>query len=195
MARPIDPEKYASRRSSIVAAASRQFAAHGFERATTASICSEAGISSGTFFHYFPSKLEVLLAVLESGRNDLRTSLAGIERAASGLTAILTYAAVLEAEMSDPAYPVFVAGLAGSESDPRVATALAAEAELVMGFLSRHVANGQRSGEIHSRAPAAQLATWAVWFLDGAAQSAATGKPLLGSRVQEGLRILLTLAH
>ena len=62
MSRPIDREKYETKRASIVSAASVQFATHGYQGSTTAGICSEAGISSGTFFHYFPTKLDVLVA-------------------------------------------------------------------------------------------------------------------------------------
>lgn len=193
MSRFVDPQKYALRRASIVTAASTEFAVHGFSRATTAGICRAAGISSGTFFHYFPTKLEVLLAVLEDGLDELRARLARIEELASGLAALLSYAASSEAEMSDASYPVFVSGLAGVEADPAVAAALAAEAELVAGFLTRQVENGQRSGEIDSSVPALQLATWVAWLLDGAAQATAAGHAPLKSQVQEAIRTLLTV--
>ncbi|MFB2580962.1 TetR/AcrR family transcriptional regulator [Herbiconiux sp. P15] len=173
MPRPIDPEKYESRRAAIVTAASTEFATHGYQASTTAGICREAGISSGTFFHYFPTKLDALVAVLESGCDDLRDHLARIEQNASGLEAVLRYATALGAEVSEESYRVFVAGLAGVESDPRVAAALQAEATLIDDFLARHVEAGQQTCEIRRDAPASDLARWVSWLLDGASQAAA----------------------
>jgi AcrR family transcriptional regulator len=189
--RPIDPEKYASKRSAIVSAASTQFATHGYHRSTTAGICREAGISSGTFFHYFPSKLDVLVAVLESGCDDLRARLTRTEESSSGFDAVLRYAEELQAEVSDDSFAVFVAGIAGLESEPRVAAALATEAELVADFLLRNVDQGQRSGELRTDVPAPDLARWVSWLLDGASQAAAVESSALGSPLRDAVRALL----
>lgn len=191
MSRPINREKYESKRASIVSAASIQFATHGYQGSTTASICSEAGISSGTFFHYFPTKLDALVAVLESGCEDMRIHLAGIEHGPLGLEAIVRHAAAIEAEISQDDYPIFVAGLTAVESEPRVAAALSAEAKLVLDFLTRNVEAGQLSGEIRQDAPAPQLANWVSWLLDGAAQAAAVGPVPPEVNVREGVRAIL----
>ncbi len=194
MSRPVDREKHNHKRSIIVGAAASQFAAHGFNRTTTAGICREAGISSGTFFHYFPTKVAVLVATLESGCNDLRSALERIEHSASGLEAVLKYAAEAEIELADSSYPVFVAGLAGIEGEPSVAAALATEADLIRSFLTRQVEAGQLRGDTRHDASVADLATWVSWLLDGAAQAAATGQRLPGTPVQGAVRALLA-AH
>lgn len=64
--RTVDPARHAARRLGIIDAALTRFAADGYEATTTASICAEAGIGSGTFFHYFPTKADVLLGILSS---------------------------------------------------------------------------------------------------------------------------------
>lgn len=179
MPRPIDPEKYETKRAAIVRAASVQFSTFGYRGSTTAGICGEAGISSGTFFHYFPTKLDALVAVLESGCEDLRIQLAQIDHGLAGLDATLRYAEAFELEIGQDGYAAFVAGLAGVESEPRVAKALNVEARLVLDFLTRHVETGQLRGEIRRDAPAPQLATWVSWLLDGAAQAAAVGPAAL----------------
>lgn len=51
----------------ILDAALTRFAIDGFDRATTAAICREARISSGTFIHYFPTTGNTLLAVQVEG--------------------------------------------------------------------------------------------------------------------------------
>lgn len=195
MSRPIDREKYEAKRSAIISAASSQFATHGYQRSTTAGICRAAGISSGTFFHYFPSKLDALVAVLKSGCNDIRAHLAQAEQDASGLQAVMSYTGVLEAEVSEKSYPVFVAGLAGVDSEPKVAAALSTESGLVNDFLIRNIEAGQRLGEIRRDFSALELARWVSWFLEGAAQAAATGPPPQESQTHRGVRALLELPH
>lgn len=54
-----------SKYESIMQAAIRLFAAHGFERTTTKMIAREAGVAEGTIYIYFPAKKHILLAFLE----------------------------------------------------------------------------------------------------------------------------------
>lgn len=58
--RTVDPEKHARRRADILVAAAEEFAANGVDGTSTAAICRRAGIGSGTLFHYFPTKLEIV---------------------------------------------------------------------------------------------------------------------------------------
>lgn len=175
MPRPVDRDKYDSKRSAIVRVAAGQFAEHGYRGATTAAICQAAGISSGTFFHYFPTKLELLVAVLSSDVDDLSADLERIEAEASGLAAILAYAAALEGDIADSSYSTFVNGLLGVAAEPSVAAMLSAESETVLAFLVRHVDIGQRDTSIRRDVSAPNLAAWIGWLIDGAAQSAVAG--------------------
>ncbi|NHC12331.1 TetR/AcrR family transcriptional regulator [Motilibacter deserti] len=65
MARTVDPEKHAARRLHILAAAGRCFSRKGFDATTTADVCAEAGVGSGTLFHYFTNKRALLHALFE----------------------------------------------------------------------------------------------------------------------------------
>jgi len=49
----------------ILDAAVRQFAIAGYNAASVDDICSSAGVSKGAFYHHFPSKQAVFLALLE----------------------------------------------------------------------------------------------------------------------------------
>lgn len=51
-------------------AAARCFARRGFDATTTADICAEAGIGSGTLFHYFANKRAMFHAVFEQDSED-----------------------------------------------------------------------------------------------------------------------------
>lgn len=49
----------------ILEVAAKLFAEHGFEHTTTKMIAAEAGVAEGTIFIYFPTKKDVLMALLE----------------------------------------------------------------------------------------------------------------------------------
>ena len=62
-------EHLASRRAEILDGARRAFAQHGYEGATVARLEAEIGLSRGAIFHYFPSKLDLFVALaLEENR-------------------------------------------------------------------------------------------------------------------------------
>jgi AcrR family transcriptional regulator len=52
-------------RQHILEAALRRFANHGYNAASVDQICTDAGVSKGAFYHHFPSKQAVFLALLE----------------------------------------------------------------------------------------------------------------------------------
>ena len=53
-----------ARRAQIVQAATRLFAERGFSRTTMAEVVAASGLSNGAVYHYFPSKSELVLAVV-----------------------------------------------------------------------------------------------------------------------------------
>jgi TetR/AcrR family transcriptional repressor of nem operon len=53
-------------RERIVATATRMFHARSFDAVGVAELCSEAGINKGSFYHFFSSKSELVLAVIDS---------------------------------------------------------------------------------------------------------------------------------
>jgi AcrR family transcriptional regulator len=64
-------------RDRVLAAAASVFARNGYDGATTAAICSEAGVSSGALYGHFGSKAELFAATLRShGPNEVERLLA-----------------------------------------------------------------------------------------------------------------------
>jgi AcrR family transcriptional regulator len=55
----------AARRETILDAAVEEFAAHGYENATTAGIAARAGISQPYVFRFFPRKKDLYIAVID----------------------------------------------------------------------------------------------------------------------------------
>src|SRR3989304_7086473 len=61
----LKPQEIEQRRQEIVEAARACFIRSGFHQTTTDEICHEAAITPGGLYHYFPSKEEIIKAVVE----------------------------------------------------------------------------------------------------------------------------------
>jgi TetR/AcrR family transcriptional repressor of nem operon len=55
-------------RQHILDAASVLFHTHSYAEVGVATVCSQAGVSKGSFFHFFPSKRDLILAVMDQFR-------------------------------------------------------------------------------------------------------------------------------
>ncbi len=63
-------------RANLLDAAVRRFSLDGYHAASVDGICAEAGVSKGAFYHHFPSKQALFIALLEGW---LKTVDAGLE--------------------------------------------------------------------------------------------------------------------
>lgn len=171
-------EKQSGRRDAIVEAAYSCMAKGGYDRTSTAQICAAAGVSSGTFFHYFPTKADVLVAILETGVEHTREAFARIRATAArdAREALDLWCEHVLREASDDDLAGFDSVLGAVPDHPGVAAALKAESALVRDGLTEVVAFGQAQATMRTDLPAARIATWLGILADG----------LLGHAVQEG---------
>ncbi|HSK90571.1 MAG TPA: TetR/AcrR family transcriptional regulator [Euzebyales bacterium] len=167
MVRTVDTGRRRARRDEIIAAAYECFAELGYGRATTAAICKHAGVSSGTFFHYFPTKLEVLLAVLAHGTDETRRHLAGYEHRTDAREVVLDYLTHAANQAADPHLPGFVRAVSGLVGHPDVDRAVREDDKVVQEFLHRWIGSAQRAGQVRSDWPADLLGTWVGVLLEG----------------------------
>lgn len=58
-------------RTAILAAALKLFSQHGYEATGVAEICAAANVSKGAFYHHFPTKHSVFLALLDDWLEEL----------------------------------------------------------------------------------------------------------------------------
>ena len=78
---PVTPNRRGARsRESVLDAAERLMAEHGYEAATVAALVDEAGIPASSIYHYFGSKEGVLLAVMERGAERFFEALPDLDR-------------------------------------------------------------------------------------------------------------------
>ncbi|MDH7490531.1 MAG: TetR/AcrR family transcriptional regulator [Anaerolineae bacterium] len=66
-------------RARILNAAADCFAQHGYEAASVAEICERAGVSKGAFYHHFPSKQDLFMALLNDWLEGLDAGLRAVQ--------------------------------------------------------------------------------------------------------------------
>jgi TetR/AcrR family transcriptional repressor of uid operon len=69
--RTANTQLHSDRRDEILAAAERCFSRDGFHGASMQQICSEAGMSAGSLYRYFPSKEAIIAGIAERDRADV----------------------------------------------------------------------------------------------------------------------------
>ncbi len=167
MARTVDPDKHLARRLVIIDAALTRFADDGYERTTTAAICRQAGIGSGTFFHYFPTKQSVLLAILELGTAETAAWFAAQEPDAAPRAVVDAYVRHAVAELADPRIAGFVRAVGAVMAEPEVEAALAQDARTLQEGLEPWVARAQQAGAARTDLTARDLTAWLLLVVDG----------------------------
>lgn len=173
MSRRVDPARHAARRLQIVDAALTCFAADGYDGATTASICRTAGIGSGTFFHYFPTKVDVLLAVLELGAQETEDWFAS-QRGRSDARQVLSAWAEWSAdELADARVAGFVRAVGSVMTLPAVAEALRADERVQREGLLHWVRLARDQGQVRNDLSADSLTRWLLLVVDGFAGAVA----------------------
>ena len=67
------------RRDEILAAAARCFVRSGFHGASMQDICTEAGMSPGNLYRYFPSKEALIAGIAERDRAEVAQQFASVD--------------------------------------------------------------------------------------------------------------------
>jgi AcrR family transcriptional regulator len=74
----LKPEELEARRQEIITAARACFLRTGFHKSTTDEICHEASITPGGLYHYFDSKEDIILAVIDQSAHRVAERLRGM---------------------------------------------------------------------------------------------------------------------
>ncbi|GAB6903869.1 TetR/AcrR family transcriptional regulator [Kineosporia succinea] len=167
MARTVDPARHQARRLQIIDAALTRFAQDGYDRATTTSICRTAGIGSGTFFHYFPTKRAVLLAVLDLGTAETAQWFEAQAGRADALQVVTDFAAHHADDCTDPRVAGFVQAVGAVMTEHDVAAALARDEDVLHLGLLPWVRAAAEAGEARRDRAPEQLTAWVTVLLNG----------------------------
>ncbi|MBP2367856.1 TetR/AcrR family transcriptional regulator [Pseudonocardia parietis] len=174
MPRPVDPALRRARRLQLIDAGLTAFARHG-AGATTAQICRIAGIGSGTFFHHFPTKDALLVAILELGTEETREFFASRDPDATPRQVLLEYVRHAVADLADPRAAGFITVVGTFGARPEIAAALQAEEDTTRTALRELAAAAQRGGRARAGIQADRLAVWIMLLIDGFASRVAGG--------------------
>jgi len=102
-----------ARRREILAAATRMFSERGFDGATYSELAEAVGISQAGLLHHFPTKRDLLLAVLRD--RDQRNEVDGRRRQAAGEDFLTAFVDILRENEANPVL-VQLFGLLSAES-------------------------------------------------------------------------------
>ncbi|MBL7257454.1 TetR/AcrR family transcriptional regulator [Paractinoplanes lichenicola] len=175
------------RRAAIVSAAYRCMARNGYERTSTAQICREAGVSSGTFFHHFPTKAAVLVAVLEDAFAQTRAAFDHIRTVgeSDALAALAVWRDHVLSEAADEDLAGFVSVLGSVPGNPSVTALLSAEATLTHDVLTSVIGAGQGQGVVRADWTPDRLATWLGIVADGVLSHAVEGRAVSAAELAD----------
>ncbi len=167
MARTVDPELHARRRTALIGAAAVLFAERGYDATPVAAIAQTAGVSSGTVFHYFGDKRGLFRAVFESDLPETRAMVARHRDAPDPLTAILDLVGELVTPALDPGAAGLVVEVVRQVGhDPLLADVLAEDEQIVEDGL-RHLLERARDS-IDPDLDPVSTATWVRAVVDSA---------------------------
>lgn len=167
MARTVHWARHEARRLQIIDAALTCFATSGYDGATTAAICREAQIGSGTLFHYFPTKAAVLVAILEHGTRETVEWFASQQPGADPRGVLTAYVEHMVADFEDVRMAGFVRAVSAVMTEPEIAEALGADDAALRSGLLTWLTIAQERGQVRADLTPARLTSWLMLLIDG----------------------------
>ncbi|QNG19545.1 TetR/AcrR family transcriptional regulator [Rhodococcus triatomae] len=178
MARTVDPQRTAQRRSAITHAAATLFAEQGFERTSAAQIARATGLSSGSVFYYFPDKAAVFRSIFEQSIPEHTALVSGHIDRTDCLDAVLDLVETLAGESLDPVAPgLMVELLRRIDQDPELAQVVAEDARISTDAVTTLLARGIALGQIDRALAPEETARWILSIVDAAFLNADPDEP------------------
>ncbi|WP_409184139.1 TetR/AcrR family transcriptional regulator [Amycolatopsis sp. VS8301801F10] len=193
MVRTVDPEKHAAKRRAILDAAAGCFARNGFEKTSTADICRAAGISSGSLFHYFPSKRAVFVGIFEADTADNEELLAAAVEMADPWEAVLAVVERMSAAIVLPGVVrLILEAAAQAARDPEFAELIRSNDDVMRVGLVGLIERGVQTGRFSPMLAPGDAGNWVVALVDALLSRASLDPDLDVEHEQAVLRQLLT---
>lgn len=165
--RTVDPVKHAEKKRHITDTAAGLFAQKGFDRTTVADICKAADISTGSLFHYFPTKRAIFLEIFEQDGRDNAAMFAKARELSpwDGVLVVVDHLCV-------PALDRTVAGLvlevvAQASRDRELWELVARNEQVVRDELAALLQQAHDAGQVALPVSAVTAASWAQGLVDG----------------------------
>ncbi|MCD6290021.1 MAG: TetR/AcrR family transcriptional regulator [Anaerolineae bacterium] len=182
-------------RARILQAAQQCFAQRGYDATSVSDICERAGVSKGAFYHHFPAKHDVFLALLSDWLSQLESRLSlGLTQAESvpdGLREMARLASSVF-ENAENQLPMFLEFWTKAARDPQVWEATIAPYQRFWTYFSKLIEAGIQEGslrEVDSMIAARVLVSFAVGLLLQALLD--VNDTDWGEVAQEGIQMIL----
>jgi TetR/AcrR family transcriptional repressor of nem operon len=155
----------------LVRAAARLAAIKGFDRTSVQDVMAEAGVGKGAFYHHFPTKDALGLAVLEQDRLEFMAMLDACFAAKRGVAALECF---FRSAFEKHRATGFAGGclwgntaLEMSDTNPAFVAPVDAVFKAWIGKVSQAIEDGQADGRIRKDAQASELALLVVSAIEG----------------------------
>ncbi len=136
-------------RASILDAALRRFSIAGYNAASVDAICNDAGVSKGAFYHHFPSKKALFLALLGGWLKVIDAGLESLRQATAPATFVhMTRLLPLVFESAEERLPMFLEFFLQASRDEKVWEAMIAPYRHYRAYFSKLVEDGIAEGSL-----------------------------------------------
>lgn len=190
MARKRDEAAFARKRADILRAAEGLFIERGFHQTGMAAICDAAGMQPGALYRYFPSKADLIAALVTEERAETRMFLDRLETGADIRCLLVDMLAEAIEAVGDPDYANLALEIAAEGARDRRIGALLAEAdEDVVTHLTQILERAQTHGQIDPSCDCPAAAALLLTLIDGATGSGRLA--ILGERLRPALQAIV----
>ncbi len=168
LGRPTNPEARAQRRAQIIEGARACFLRKGFHAATTAEISVEAGVSVANLYQYFPTKDDLVRALIEDDLAEDLALLRLVDEAGSlreGLARMDTLLAA-EPECAEQTR-LKLEIIAEAARNPEIAAVVAAADSRMVAATRTLLEHRQQAGEVRADVDPAVIAELILALYDG----------------------------
>jgi AcrR family transcriptional regulator len=145
-------QRGATTRNQILACANQLFSKNGYDATGVAEICHAAGVSKGAFYHHFPSKQAVFMALLNSYLDGIDAGFKEMRREIKDVPqAILQMASMagLIFQSAEIHLPIFLEFWSQARHDPQVWEATVAPYKRYQAYFSELIKEGIAQGSIN----------------------------------------------
>jgi AcrR family transcriptional regulator len=135
----------------ILAAAEQSFAEHGYDVTSVDSICHAAGVSKGAFYHHFPSKGSVFVALLNAWLADLDRQFSSAQTGGESVprqVAAMTAGVNEIYHVAGTKWSILLEFWAKSKADPEVARNTVDMIRRYQGFFRQVLERGVSEGSL-----------------------------------------------
>lgn len=189
MARKRDQAAFEARKAEIRDVAEALFAERGFHQTGMAAICAAAGMSPGALYRYFPSKTEIIRAIVDKDRVDSVAILDPLARADDLRAASVELLEAALIEMADPLYArLSMEILAEGHRDPAIGAMLERTQEDLVAHMTTILDAARADGRVGEDVDSEAAARVLTALLDGAMADG----PALAGLPKPRLRAVLT---